>query len=69
MRTLIVDILNDNAVQLLRTLEVLDLIRVRNTEDVDSTANVDWLAYKGAMSKKSMEEIDQQLNDLRGEWD
>ena len=52
MRTLIVDILNDNAVQLLRTLEVLDLIRVRNTEDVDSTANVDWLAYKRGYVEK-----------------
>ncbi len=28
-----------------------------------------WSKYKGAMSKQSLSDIDQQLNELRNEWE
>jgi hypothetical protein len=66
MRSITIDILNEKALQLLRDLEKLNLIKLR-TEPVAST--VDWLKYKGAMSKESIEVVDRQLDSLRGDWE
>jgi len=68
MKTITVDILNEKAMNLLRDLELLKLIRLRRekTSQKDST---DWSKYKGAMSKQPISEVDQQLSELRSEWD
>ena len=69
MRTITIDIINEKALSLLRTLEQLKLIRFRRDKDADVPAATDWTKYKGAMSKQSLKEVDQQLNELRGEWE
>ncbi len=69
MQTVTIDILNNKAVKLLQDLELLQLIRMRKEKQTPVTS-VDWAAkYKGAMTKQSLTDIDQQLNELRNEWE
>lgn len=69
MQTVTVDILNSKAMKLLQDLELLQLIRVRKTKDLGETNEVLTKRYKGAMSKQPKEDIDNQLNELRNEWE
>ena len=69
MKTVTIDIINDKAIHLLRDLELLKLIRLRRDESVQETTSTDWGKYKGAMSKQPPSEIDQQLSELRSEWE
>lgn len=67
METLIVDIINQNALKLLQDLELLQLIKVRRevkTED----SNIELLKYKGAMKKQPIEQIEQQFIKIRQDW-
>ncbi len=67
MQTVTIDILNEKAMKLLRDLESLQLIRVRPEKKPTPT---NWVKqYRGAMSKQSLPEIDQQLDELRNEWE
>ncbi|HRO46194.1 hypothetical protein [Agriterribacter sp.] len=69
MQTVTIDILNNKAIKLLQDLELLQLIRMRK-DKTQSTTTVNWTAkYKGAMTKQSLTDIDNQLNELRNEWD
>lgn len=68
MRTITIDLLNDKALNLLLELELLKLIRVHKDQQQKKTAT-NWLQFKGAMSKKPLAEINQQLLDLRNEWE
>ena len=68
MTTVTVDILDDKALNLLKDLELLKIIKVHLTA-VDSTTTDSVKKYKGLMTKQSPEEIEQQLNELRNEWD
>jgi len=68
MQTVTIDIINNKAIRLLQDLELLQLIRVRR-EQQPPTAT-DWAAkYKGAMTKQPLTDIDNQLNELRNEWE
>jgi len=70
MRTLTVDILKDEGLNLLRELETLNIIRLHPDGEELNVKRVNFVEkYKGTMSKQSSEEIDQQLNDMRNEWD
>lgn len=70
MRTVTVDILNDEALNLLKDLEALNVIRVHQSNEDKGSASVNNIkSYKGLMSKQSLDEINKQLNDLRNEWD
>ena len=69
MRTITVDIINEKAMNLLRDLELLKLIRLRKESTNQKPADKDWTKYKGAMSKQPINEIDEQLNELRSEWE
>lgn len=69
MRTITVDIINEKALNLLRDMELLKLIRVRKDRPGEKPPAMDWTKYKGAMSKQPLNEIDQQLNELRSEWE
>ncbi|MEX2569223.1 MAG: hypothetical protein WD431_24980 [Cyclobacteriaceae bacterium] len=69
MRTITIDIINEKALNLLRDLELLKLIRLRKEKPGEITDTIDWSKYKGAMSKQPLNEIDQQLNELRSEWE
>ena len=69
MKTITIDIINNKAVKLLEDLEKMQLIRVRH-EKPKSEPPASWTSkYKGAMTKQSLIEIDNQLNDLRNGWE
>ncbi len=69
MQTVTIDILNNKAVKLLQDLEHLQLIRMRK-EKTQPAMQTNWIAkYKGAMTKQSLTDIDNQLNELRNEWE
>jgi hypothetical protein len=68
MTTVTIDIINQKALRLLEDLELLQLIRVRREKKNDGD-NVDWKRYKGAMQKQPIEQVDQQLNQLRQDWE
>lgn len=68
-KTLTIDIINDKAVKLLQDMELLKLIRVRkNISQNDDTINF-ATKYKGAMIKQPLNQVDNQLNDLRNSWE
>lgn len=70
MQTVIIDIINNKALRLLRDLELLQLIRLRNEKNATELSNTDWRTkYKGAMSKQPLNDIDEQLNQLRNGWE
>ena len=69
MRTITIDIINDKVINLLKDLELLKLIRLRRDKPNDELVAHDWTKYKGAMSRQPLNEIDQQLNQLRSEWE
>ena len=69
MRTIIIDIINEKALNLLKDLELLKLIRLRKEKPVQRSVSADWTRYKGAMSKQPVSDIDQQLKELRSEWE
>ncbi len=69
MQTVTIEIINHKAIRLLHDLELLQLIRVRR-EQQNPAAPVNWAAkYKGAMTKQPLNDVDQQLNELRSAWD
>ncbi len=69
MQTVIIDILNNKAVKLLQDLELLQLIRMRK-EKTQPAAPTNWIVkYKGAMTKQPLADVDNQLNELRNEWE
>lgn len=69
MRTITIDIINEKALNLLRELEQLKLIRLRKDKPNEKPVAMDWTKHKGAMSKQPLNEIDKQLNELRSEWE
>lgn len=69
MRTITIDIINEKVLNLLRDLELLKLIRLRNEVPGEHPGRVDWTKYKGVLSKQPIGEIDQQLEELRNEWE
>ena len=69
MQTITIDIINNKAIRILQDLELLQLIRMRK-EKTQNTATTNWgEKYKGAMTKQSLTDIDNQLNELRNEWE
>ncbi len=69
MRSITIDIINENAIKLLKDLEALKLIRLRKDKSEEKPITLDWAKYKGALSKQPLAEIDQQLNELRRDWE
>ena len=61
-----IEIINDGAMNLLRDMEYLRLIRVSPKEHSPKT---DWSKYKGSMTKQSIDLIDEQLKELRNAWE
>lgn len=68
MQTVIIDILNNKAIKLLQDLELLQLIRMRREKT--HSIKINWAAkYKGAMTKQPLPDVDNQLKELRNEWE
>jgi hypothetical protein len=62
--------LDDNALSLLKDLELLKIIKLHPQADDKTILSINRIkSYKGLMTKQSPEEIDKQLKDLRNEWD
>ena len=70
MTTVTLDILDDKAMNLLKDLELLKVIRLHGNEEKDRALAIERIKnLKGLMTKQSPEEIDKQIADLRNEWD
>lgn len=70
MRTITLDILNDKALDLLKDLELLKVIRLRKDAAAPQDLSKDLISkYKGAMQKQPISDIEEQLNNIRNEWD
>ena len=65
MKTITLDILDNKAINLLKDLESLNIIRLHNAEEAYTDHPKSVKDLKGMMTKQSPEEIDRQLNDLR----
>jgi hypothetical protein len=68
MKTVTLDILDKKAFNLLKDLEDLNVIRLHESEQVPLQHLKSVKELKGRMTKQSRHDIDQQLNDLRNEW-
>jgi hypothetical protein len=67
IQTVTIDIMSDNAMRLLQELEHLRLIHIHS--DVVQPA-VNWAKrHKGTMSKQPLDDIDNQLSELRNGWE
>lgn len=69
IQTVTIDIINEKALKLLQDLELLKLIRLRKEKTSLANTNELLVKYKGTMSKQSQQDIDDQLNQLRNEWE
>ncbi|NBC07842.1 MAG: hypothetical protein GVY26_11680 [Bacteroidetes bacterium] len=69
MRTITIDVIDEKVLNLLRDLELLKLIKLRESRHEEESDAIDWTKYKGAMSKQPLSDINQQLNELRNEWE
>jgi len=70
MTTLTIDVLNNDALNLLKDLELLKIIRFRIDKGVvEVTAKNLISKYKGAMTRQRLTEIDNQLDKMRNEWE
>jgi hypothetical protein len=69
MQTLTIDIINDKAIKLIKDMELLQLIRVRK-DNKQQNEPISWTTkYKGTMQKQLIEDIDDQINELRSSWE
>ena len=67
MKTITIDIIDNDAMKLLEDLELLNLIRLHNEKTESSTTVNTFEKYKGAITKQPLTEIETQLNQLRDE--
>lgn len=63
MQTLKVDIINDKALNLLKNLELLGLIRLHDANKENPIGSA--AQYKGAISKQPLDKVNNQLHQLR----
>lgn len=68
MKTILVDILDEKALKLLQDLELSKLIKLRGNKSIGNLTPEWSLKYKGAMTKQSKIEVENQLKSLR-EWE
>lgn len=69
IQTITIDVMNEKAMRLLQDLELLQLIRLRKENSNSSKTNNWAIQYKGTMTKQPLNEIDNQLNDIREGWE
>jgi hypothetical protein len=62
MSIVTIEIINPKALDLLKTLDSLDIIRI-----IDTNPNIknNFAQYKGAMTRQSVKEVDKQSAELR----
>ena len=67
MQTITIDIINEKALNLLKDLELLKLIRLHKDDEKETKMN--WSDYKGSMTKQPLNIVEEQLKELRKEWE
>jgi hypothetical protein len=67
MRTVTVELRNNNALRLLKDLELANIIRLVDTDEKKEKAKLST-TLRGAISKKRAHELTEQLNQMRNEW-
>jgi len=67
MRTVKVELLNNNALRLLKDLELANIIRVLDKEKKKKATSLSG-SLRGSISKERALELNKQLNQMRNEW-
>lgn len=69
MRTVTLDILNDKALNLLKDLEVLNLIKFREEKKEVAPAKIKLSdKYRGIISKEQGQDLKLHIKQMRSEW-
>ncbi|PSL25725.1 hypothetical protein [Dyadobacter jiangsuensis] len=66
METLIVELTHKNALQLLRDLEAMDIIRLHSGKEAPQKKLSE--KYKGVLPKEAGEDLVSHVNQMRSEW-
>ena len=66
METLVVELTHKNALQLLKDLEAMDIIRLHSDEEVPKKKLSD--KYRGILPKEAGEDLINHVNQMRSEW-
>lgn len=66
MKTVIVELKNNNALRLLKDLELANIIRLVD-EDIGQKKLSE--KFRGTLSKQRAEELNEQLKNMRNEWE
>lgn len=66
MTVVSVELLNENAMDLLKDLEKMNILKVKNA-GIKSNIT-DWSKLKGSMTSQPIEEIESELKELRDSW-
>ena len=68
MKTVTVELRNNNALRLLKDLELANIIRVLE-DDINAEKTKLSARLRGAISKERAKELNTQLNQIRKEWE
>lgn len=68
MRTVTVELRNNNALRLLKDLELANIIRVLDKDKKKEKTKIS-ASLRGAISKERAQELNEQLNQMRNEWE
>lgn len=68
MRTVTVELRNNNALRLLKDLELANIIRVLD-KDIRKEKTKLSASLRGAISKERAQELNEQLTQMRNEWE
>ncbi|SEI66864.1 hypothetical protein SAMN05216327_103155 [Dyadobacter sp. SG02] len=66
METLVVELTHKNALQLLRDLEAMDIIRLHDEKETPQTKLSE--KYRGVLPKEAGEDLINHVNQMRSEW-
>ncbi|MCF0042977.1 hypothetical protein [Dyadobacter fanqingshengii] len=66
METMIVELTHKRALQLLRDLEALDIIKLHDNAEVQKPKLSE--KYKGILSKEESQDLSMHINQMRSEW-
>ena len=68
MRTITVELRNNNALRLLKDLELANTIRVLDKDKKKDKTRLS-ASLRGGISKERAQELNEQLNQMRNEWE
>lgn len=68
MKTVTVELRNNNALRLLKDLELANIIRVLDKDKKKQKSKLSE-SLRGSISKKRAKELNEQLNQMRNEWE